>query len=70
MLRFSPSMIEIIAMIAVMPMMTPRTVRKERSLLVRSDSKAIDAASRISIATAYSWRSATIGSRRAARVAG
>src|SRR5262245_31246591 len=50
-LRFSPSMIETIAMIDVMPMMTPSTVRKERSLLARIAWKAMPTPSRTSIAT-------------------
>src|SRR5436853_4914387 len=50
MLRFSPSISETIAMMLVIPMMTPSTVRKERSLLVRIASNAISTPSRTSTA--------------------
>ena len=70
MLWFSPSITETIAMMLVMPMMTPSTVRKDRSLLVRIAPKAMLIPSRTSIATGYSCRRATMGSSFAARVAG
>ena len=70
MLRFNPSISETIAMMLVTPMMTPSTVRNDRSLFVRIAWNAIEIPSRTSIATGYSWRSATIGSSFAARVAG
>src|SRR6185503_7601689 len=50
MLRLRPSMIDTIAMIVVMPMMTPRTVRNERSLFVRMAPSAMVTPSPISMA--------------------
>src|SRR5436190_1403383 len=66
----NPATIEAIAMTVAMPMTTPRTVRPERSLLTRSCSNAMRQPSRTEWSFIYSWRSASIGSRRAARSAG
>ena len=71
-----PWTIDAIAITVVTPMTTPRIVRPERSLLARSESRAIATPSptlrmptRASTAV-YSARSAVMGSSRAAREAG
>jgi len=53
----------------VTPMATPRMVRAARILWARSEVRAIPTPSNRAV-TPYSWRSAAIGSRRAARLAG
>ena len=68
-----PRIIAVMPTIDVMPMTTPSTVRNERSLFVRTVSNAITTTSPkrlMRIAIAYSRRSASIGSSRAARIAG
>ena len=70
-----PRIIAVMPTIEVMPMTTPSTVSAERILLVRTVSNAIadDFAqtepSRIAM-SAYSFLNASIGSSRAARIAG
>ena len=71
----NPRMSDVIPTIDVMPMTTPRTVSAERILLVRSVSNDIDTISRtvrtrIAAMLIRRLRSASIGSSRAARIAG
>jgi len=65
-------MIEMMAMIEVIPMMTPSTVRKERTLFARIAWNAIEMPSRTSIDTGgpYSCLRATMGSSWEALAAG
>ncbi len=71
-----PRISDVIPTIDVMPMTTPSTVSAERILLVRSVSNAIDEdfaeqpGAHSSHVCAYSRLSASIGSSRAARIAG
>ena len=69
-----PRISAVMPTIDVMPMTTPSTVSAERILLVRTVSNAIDddfaEAGRRGSPSRYSRLSASIGSRRAARIAG
>ena len=53
----------------VTPMATPRMVRAARILWARSEVRAMPTPSNRAV-TRYSWRSAAMGSSRAARLAG
>ena len=66
-------MSDVIATIDVTPITTPRMVSDDRSLLLTSVCTAmcrISLTSPMRKATTYSLRSASMGSRRAARIAG